>query len=193
MLTSDVENFPGYHKPVPGPLLMNDLRSQAESQGAQVLERNVEGLDLETWPFRVTIDGDSGANNRFAAKAIIVCTGAQALWLDAPGEDAVKGKGCVAHSRPFSFPFLIFASDALKCFNVRHVRWRLLPQPGGGCGGRWRRSDGGGGVPHTLRLQGDPRAPQGLVRQGEQDYGREGGRAPARSLQDQPPRQAVGG
>jgi len=93
MLTSDVENFPGYEKPVPGPALMGDLRTQAEVQGAQVLERDVSKVDTSSWPFVVTVADHGGEVRHVSAKAVIVCTGAQALWLDAPGEDVVKGKG----------------------------------------------------------------------------------------------------
>jgi len=93
MLTSDVENFPGYEEPIPGPELMHDLRSQAESQGAEVLERDVSSLDFSKWPFTVTVKNLGGASREVFAKAVIVCTGAQALWLGADGENALKGRG----------------------------------------------------------------------------------------------------
>lgn len=91
MLTSDVENFPGTGtEPIAGPALMGDLRAQAEGQGAEVLEREVLKLDLSSHPFEVTV---AGLEAKIAAKAIILATGAQALWLDAEGEAQVRGRG----------------------------------------------------------------------------------------------------
>ena len=91
MLTSDVENFPGVgSEPVAGPTLMNDLRVQAESQGAEVLERDVEKLDLSIYPFELEV---AGIEQNIVAKAIIIATGAQALWLNAENEEKVRGRG----------------------------------------------------------------------------------------------------
>jgi thioredoxin reductase (NADPH) len=69
---------------------MNDLRVQAESQGAEVLERDVEKLDLSIYPFELEV---AGIENSIVAKAIIIATGAQALWLNAENEEKVRGRG----------------------------------------------------------------------------------------------------
>jgi len=88
MLTSDIENFPGYPKGIGGPEMMMELREQAERFGLQVQDKNVESVDLSSRPFAVTVEGDT-----FYANAVIVCTGAESIWLGAEGEEAQKGRG----------------------------------------------------------------------------------------------------
>ncbi|KAG5176625.1 thioredoxin-disulfide reductase [Tribonema minus] len=90
MLTSDVENFPGYREPVPGPDLMEDLRQQAERFGAEVVHRNADTLDASTRPFRVTM---RGGKMQVLANSVIISTGAEAQWLGAQNEELVKGAG----------------------------------------------------------------------------------------------------
>ena len=88
MLTSDVENFPGYPKGVGGPEMMIDMREQAERFGLEVQDKNVERVDLSERPFVVWVEGEE-----FRADSIIICTGAEAIWLGAEGEEAQKGRG----------------------------------------------------------------------------------------------------
>lgn len=88
MLTSDVENFPGYPKGVGGPEMMIDMREQAERFGLEVQDKNVERVDLSERPFGVWVEGEE-----FRADSIIICTGAEAIWLGAEGEEAQKGRG----------------------------------------------------------------------------------------------------
>jgi len=90
MLTSDIENFPGYPEAVSGPEMMDDLRRQAERFGAEVAEQMVSAVDLSKRPFRLRLDADESV---VEADAVIIATGASARWLGAPGEDDVKGKG----------------------------------------------------------------------------------------------------
>ena len=88
MLTSDVENFPGYPQGITGPEMMMHLREQAERFGCEVIDKNVASVDFSTTPFKVTVE-----NEVFQSHAIIVCTGAEAIWLNAENEEAQKGRG----------------------------------------------------------------------------------------------------
>ncbi len=88
MLTSDVENFPGYPQGITGPEMMMHLREQAERFGCEVIDKNVASVDFSSRPFKVTVE-----NEVFQSHAIIVCTGAEAIWLNAENEEAQKGRG----------------------------------------------------------------------------------------------------
>ena len=88
MLTSDVENFPGYPEGIGGPEMMIELRSQAERFGLEVQDRNVESVDLSKRPYKVTVEGEE-----FLTHSIIISTGAESIWLNAPGEAEQKGRG----------------------------------------------------------------------------------------------------
>tara|TARA_B100000941_G_C28494724_1_gene550156 strand:- start:537 stop:1466 length:930 start_codon:yes stop_codon:yes gene_type:complete len=88
MLTSDIENFPGYPEGIGGPEMMMQLREQAERFGLEVQDRNVESVDLSERPFKVKVEGEEYLTN-----AIIISTGAESIWLNAPGEAEQKGRG----------------------------------------------------------------------------------------------------
>jgi len=88
MLTSDIENFPGYPQGIGGPEMMMQLREQAERFGLEVQDRNVESVDLSQRPYKVVVEGEE-----FLANAIIISTGAESIWLNAPGEAEQKGRG----------------------------------------------------------------------------------------------------
>lgn len=88
MLTSDIENFPGYPQGIGGPEMMMQLREQAERFGLEVQDRNVESVDLSQRPYKVIVEGEE-----FLANAIIISTGAESIWLNAPGEAEQKGRG----------------------------------------------------------------------------------------------------
>ena len=88
MLTSDVENYPGYPEGIGGPEMMVDLRKQAERFGLEVEDKNVERVDFSERPFKVWVEGE-----QFSANAIILSTGADAIWLGAEGEAEQKGRG----------------------------------------------------------------------------------------------------
>ena len=88
MLTSDVENFPGYPKGIGGPEMMMELREQAERFGLEVHDRNVDRVDLSERPFKVYSEGEE-----YLTKAIIVSTGAESIWLGVEGEAEQKGRG----------------------------------------------------------------------------------------------------
>ena len=88
MLTSDIENFPGYPEGIGGPEMMIQLREQAEKFGLEVQDKNVEKVDFSEKPFKVWVEGEL-----FLSKSIIVCTGAESIWLGAEGEENQKGRG----------------------------------------------------------------------------------------------------
>ena len=88
MLTSDVENYPGYPQGIQGPEMMTELRAQAERFGTHILDRNVDSVDLSRHPFGVVSGDDS-----WDAEALIIATGAEASWLDVENEELHKGRG----------------------------------------------------------------------------------------------------
>ncbi len=88
MLTSDIENFPGYPQGIGGPEMMMQLREQAERFGLEVQDRNVERVDFSSRPFKVYSEGEEHLSH-----SIIICTGAESIWLGAEGEDEQKGRG----------------------------------------------------------------------------------------------------
>jgi thioredoxin reductase (NADPH) len=88
MITSDVENYPGFVDPVLGPELMGTFRAQAERFGAEFLTDDVTRVDFSERPFRVYV-GDE----EYRAKAVIVATGASARQLGLPSEQALQGRG----------------------------------------------------------------------------------------------------
>jgi thioredoxin reductase (NADPH) len=91
MITTDVENYPGFPDGILGPELMEKFRKQSERFGTRMHAVDVTEVDLSSHPFRVTVSGDE-----YEAKAIIVATGASAKWLGVPGEDLLTGKGVSA-------------------------------------------------------------------------------------------------
>src|SRR2546422_185196 len=88
MITSDVENYPGYPEGVLGPEMMEDFRMQAERFGAEFLRDDVTAVDFSERPFRVEV-GD----NEYRARAVIVATGASARQLGLDSERALQGRG----------------------------------------------------------------------------------------------------
>lgn len=92
MITSDVENFPGFPEPVPGPELMERMRKQVERLGVEIVQENVSKVDLSTRPFKLeTTEGKSAA-----AETLIIATGAEAMWLGIDSETRLRGKGVSA-------------------------------------------------------------------------------------------------
>ena len=92
MLTTDVENFPGFPDGILGPELMTAMRAQAQRFGAELVTAKVTRLDLSSSPFAVWI-GDPEGEPDYDAKALIVATGARSLMLGVPGEDRLLGYG----------------------------------------------------------------------------------------------------
>jgi thioredoxin reductase (NADPH) len=92
MITTDVENYPGFAEPVQGPWLMEQMRLQAEHVGAKMVSDHIVEARLDKRPF--TLVGDSGAI--YTCDALIVATGAKAKWLGIPSEEKFKGFGVSA-------------------------------------------------------------------------------------------------
>jgi thioredoxin reductase (NADPH) len=88
MITSDVENYPGYPDGILGPEMMQDFRRQAERFGAEYVTDNVTSVDLSERPFRVEV-GDAA----YYARAVIVATGASARQLGLESERTMQGRG----------------------------------------------------------------------------------------------------
>jgi len=91
MITSDVENYPGYADGIMGPEMMSDFRRQAERFGAEYVTDDVTRVDFSEQPFRVWV-GDE----EYRSRAVIVATGASARWLGIESEEQHKGRGVSA-------------------------------------------------------------------------------------------------
>jgi len=91
MITSDVENYPGYADGIMGPEMMSDFRRQAERFGAEFITDDVTSVDLSAQPFRVFV-----GNDEYVARTVIVATGASARWLGIESEEQHKGRGVSA-------------------------------------------------------------------------------------------------
>ncbi len=91
MITSDVENYPGYADGIMGPEMMSDFRRQAERFGAEFITDDVTRIDLSEQPFRVFVGDDE-----YTARAVILATGASARWLGIESEEQHKGRGVSA-------------------------------------------------------------------------------------------------
>jgi thioredoxin reductase (NADPH) len=88
MITQEVENFPGFENGVLGPELMEKMRKQAERVGAELILDNATSVDFKSKPFKVTV-GDTV----YAAKTVIIATGASAKWLGLESEKRLRGRG----------------------------------------------------------------------------------------------------
>lgn len=99
MLTTEVENFPGFPDGIQGPDLMEKMRAQAEKYGAELVDENFTATDFSQHPFQVT-----AGENVYQAKSIIISTGADTKWLGVPGEKEKIGRG-VSTCAPCDGPF----------------------------------------------------------------------------------------
>ncbi len=133
MITSDVENYPGYPEGVLGPEMMAEFRRQAERFGTEFITDDVTRVDFSERPFSVFVGDDE-----YRAESVIVATGATARQLGLPVRAAPAGQG----------------RDLL-----RRLRRRLLARRPGRRHRRRRLRDGGGDLPHQVREQGDGHPP----------------------------------
>ena len=92
MITTDVENYPGFAEVIQGPWLMEQMKAQAEHVGTEMIDDLIVRVDFAKRPFLAV--GDSGAVYR--ADTVIICTGAQARWLGLPSEERYRGFGVSA-------------------------------------------------------------------------------------------------
>ena len=88
MLTSDVENFPGFPESIVGPELMEHMRKQAERFGPEIVYDDASDVDFKSRPLSVTVD-----KKTYEGKTVIISTGANAKWLGIPSETKFRGHG----------------------------------------------------------------------------------------------------
>ena len=152
MITTDVENYPGFAEPIQGPWLMDQMRAQAEHVGAKLVSDHIVEARLGRRPFELL--GDSG--QVYTCDALIIATGAKARWLGLPSEEEFKGFGVSACATCDGFFFrnkrvivvgggntaveeaiylsniaahvtLVHRRDTLRCERVLHERLRQRP------------------------------------------------------------------
>ncbi len=92
MITTDVENYPGFEAAIQGPWLMEQMQKQAEHVGARVVSDIVTQVDFTRRPFRCVGDG----GDTYLADTVVIATGAQARWLGLPSEARLQGAGVSA-------------------------------------------------------------------------------------------------
>ena len=131
MLTTMVENWPGFRDGIMGPDLMVEMRAQAERFGTDVLAGNVMSVDLRNRPFTIALsDGNQSRPMRSSSPR------APRRWLEIGADRKLSGHGV----------------------SVRDVRRILLPRPAHRGGRRRRFCDGRGDIPHTVRVKGHGRS-----------------------------------
>jgi thioredoxin reductase (NADPH) len=91
MLTTEVENFPGFPDGILGPELMEHMRKQAERFETRIQTADATRVDFAERPFKVWVGADE-----YLAEAVIISTGASARWLNVPGEERLRGRGVSA-------------------------------------------------------------------------------------------------
>src|SRR5438874_7989 len=91
MITSDVENYPGYPDGIMGPEMMAEFRRQAERFGTDFVTDDVTRVDFSERPFRIWVE-----DTEYTARTVIIATGASARWLGLDSEERLKGRGVSA-------------------------------------------------------------------------------------------------
>lgn len=99
MLTTLVENYPGFVDGIQGPDLMTNMRKQAERFGTKIVSENLQGLEISGKVFNL-----KSATQEISAKSVIIATGAESLWLGVPGEGKLIGRG-ISSCAPCDAPF----------------------------------------------------------------------------------------
>jgi thioredoxin reductase (NADPH) len=99
MLTTTVDNFPGFPEGIQGPELMTKMKAQAERFGAEFRPESVTSVDLSVHPFKLSTN-----SSVLSARSIIIATGALTTWLEAPGVKELIGRG-VSSCAPCDAPF----------------------------------------------------------------------------------------
>jgi len=91
MLTTDVENYPGFPKGLMGPEMMQLFREQAERFGTKFVSGNVDRVDFSKRPFKLWVE-----DRELVTDSVIIATGATAMWLNLPSEQKLRGHGVSA-------------------------------------------------------------------------------------------------
>ena len=92
MITTDVENYPGFTEVIQGPWLMEQMAGQAEHVGTRIVHDLITRVDFTTHPFHCVAD----SGDVFVADSVVIATGAQARWLDIESEQRLQGRGVSA-------------------------------------------------------------------------------------------------
>lgn len=92
MITTDVENYPGFAATIQGPWLMSEMQQQAQNVGTKMINSLVSKVDFSAHPFKCWTE----SGELFLGKTVVIATGAQAKWLEAPGEEDYRGFGVSA-------------------------------------------------------------------------------------------------
>ncbi|HLZ23516.1 MAG TPA: thioredoxin-disulfide reductase [Ktedonobacterales bacterium] len=103
MITSDVENYPGFEDGILGPDMMDKFEAQARRFGAEMIARDVVKVDFTQQPFQIWIESGT-TEPQYRARAVIISTGASAKWLGLPNEQRLQGRGvsgCATCDGPF--------------------------------------------------------------------------------------------
>ena len=90
MLTSDVENYPGYKDGVMGPEMMDEFEAQASRFGAEMRPDNIERVDFSARPFKLWAEGE---DEPVLARTVVIATGAKAKWIGLENEQRLMGRG----------------------------------------------------------------------------------------------------
>ncbi len=125
MITTDVENYPGFADIIQGPWLMEQMQLQAEHVGTRIILDHIVSLDLARRPFLAI--GDSG--DRYVADTVVLATGAQARWLGVPGEEAFRGFGVSACATCDGFFFRDQDASARFAARRENPAGPAVPQP----------------------------------------------------------------
>ncbi len=91
MLTSEVENYPGFAEPIMGPQLMDEMRKQAERLGTKFVDTDATSVDFSSKTFKVVAGEET-----YEGDAVIIATGATAMWLGLDSEQRLRGRGVSA-------------------------------------------------------------------------------------------------
>jgi thioredoxin reductase (NADPH) len=91
MITTEVENYPGYENPIQGPWLMEQMKKQSEAFGTKIVNDYVTDVDFSQFPFVIRTEKE-----KYFSYSVIIATGAKAKWLGIPGEDKFMGFGVSA-------------------------------------------------------------------------------------------------
>src|SRR3989338_135489 len=100
MLTTLVENYPGFPEGIQGPDLMMAMRKQAEHHGAQIIDVDFKSANYGSTPFKIRTDDEK----EYSGRTVIIATGAETRWLEVPGEKEKIGRG-VSSCAPCDAPF----------------------------------------------------------------------------------------
>ena len=99
MLTTEVDNFPGFSEGIMGPDLMENMKKQTLRFGAEFIQSNVTKVDFNSRPFKLFVD-----EKTIQAKSVIIATGAETKWLGVKGEKELIGRG-ISSCAPCDAPF----------------------------------------------------------------------------------------